>query len=518
MDVDRRGMSARITHQDREKTMGRRSTVSNKTRMKAMGLDHGHSHSEEEGRARFHDLDEVMASPSAEWKRPWWVSEVAKPTLEIDWDATERFDARKIQQISWRKYIGDAKADELTKRREEKMHQWIIDNKPGYTLRDRALDIASRQAGAAPVTFRGSWAKGAAPTVDENTHFNKEAPAPKLADPWSGRPASPREMGVPRWEGSAQENARMIRAAARHFGADQVGFVELNDQTRKLIYEVDALDGKRIEFENVETAYETDAKRVIPDKARWVIVFSIKMSEELIKRKSGPMPTALSSAATGAAYGQARNVIDRLQNFLHVLGYQGLMGTWYNGLGIAPAFAVLAGLGELGRINRMISPEYGPLQRVFKIVTDLPLEPTKPIDAGIMNFCRTCKVCADECPADCLSKETEPYWEPAGPWNNPGHRTWYEDSPSCRTWWAVSTAGCSTCFAVCAFSKKNKSVIHDIVKIAIAKNRFMPDQVNRFFTKMDGVFGYHDQRDIEDWWDMDLPPRGTKAAKGTLLD
>jgi len=330
---------------------------------------------------------------------------------------------------------------------------------------------------------------------------------------------TPQEMGVPRWEGSAAENARMIRSALRHFGADQVGYVELNENTEKLIYAQDAMDGKRIEFENVDKAYETEDKRVIPGHARWVIVFTVKMSEELIKRKTeSGMPTGLSAAATGIAYGQARNTIDRLQNFLHVLGYQGLMGTWYNGLGIAPAFGVMAGLGELGRINRMISPEYGPLQRVFKMVTDLPLEPTKPIDAGIMNFCRTCKVCATECPSDCLSKETEPYWEPAGPWNNPGHRTWYEDSPSCRTWWAVSTAGCSTCFAVCAFSKKNKSVIHDIVKIAIAKNKILPDQVNAFFTKMDGVFGYQDQKNIEDWWDMEMPPRGAANAKRTLLD
>ena len=64
--------------------MDRRSTVGNKTRMKEMGLDQG------EG---FTDLDETMASPLAVWKRPWWVCEVDKPTMDIDWDATERFDA-----------------------------------------------------------------------------------------------------------------------------------------------------------------------------------------------------------------------------------------------------------------------------------------------------------------------------------------------------------------------------------------------------------------------------------------
>ncbi len=495
--------------------MKRRSTVGRKERMKAMGLDNGGGNG---SAASFNDLDGVMASPLAEWKRPWWVREANRPTMDIDWDVTERFDARKIQQVSWEKYIGEDKARELVKRRAEKTQEWMLDNKAGYSLRDRALDVVGRYSGSVSATFKGSWANGEEAAEDETTRQTEQQRAPKDAVPLGGKPISPEELGVPRWEGTPEENARMIRSALRHFGADQVGFVELNERTRKLIYEVDALDGKSIEFENVDKAYETEHKRVIPEKARSVIVFSIKMSEELIKRKSGPMPSALSSAATGTVYGQARNTMDRLQNFLHMLGYQGLGSTWYNGLGIAPAFAVMAGLGELSRLNRMISPEYGPLQRLFKIVTDLPLEPTKPIDAGIMNFCRTCKVCAEQCPADCLSKETEPYWEPKGPWNNPGHRTWYEDSPACRTWWAVSTAGCSTCFAVCAFSKKNKSVIHDIVKIAIAKNRVMPDQVNKFFTKMDGVFGYQDQRDIDDWWSMDMPPRGANNAKGTQLD
>ncbi len=495
--------------------MRRRSTVGKNTRQKAMGLDQFG----EDG-VTFSDIDEVTSSSKGIWKRPWWVREVDKPTVDIDWDATERFDATKIQQVSWKKYIGEDKAKELTKRREEKLRQWIIEGKAGYTLRDRALDIAGAQAGSVSTTFKGSWYKEDkdGKEREDGKVFAYEPARSQLTDPARPKPMSPEELGVPRWEGTPEENARMIRSALRHFGAHQVGFVELTENNKKLFYETDAMDGKRIEFENVEKAYETDEKRVIPEKARWAIVFSVQMSEELIKRKSGLMPSALSAAATGAAYRQARNVIDQTQCFLHVLGYQGLMGTWYNGLGIAPAFGILAGLGELGRINRMISPEHGPLQRVFKLVTDLPLTPTKPIDAGIMNFCRTCKVCADECPADCLSKKTDPYWEPAGPWNNPGHKTWYEDSPSCRTWWAVSTAGCSTCFAVCAFSKKNISVIHDIVKIAIAKNKIMPDKVNAFFTKMDGVFGYQDQRNINDWWDMELPPRGTNNPKETKLD
>ena len=149
--------------------MKRSSTVSNQDRMKSMGLD------ERDGgdsAQKFHDLDEIMASPLAEWKRPWWVRTVDEPTLEVDWDGMERFDARKIQQVSWRKYVGEEKARELNQRREEKMLQWILDNKPGYTLRDRALDISGSQAGSVGTSFLGSWDVTASMTKDEGKVFD----------------------------------------------------------------------------------------------------------------------------------------------------------------------------------------------------------------------------------------------------------------------------------------------------------------------------------------------------------
>lgn len=466
----------------------------------------------------YHDLDEIKSSPQAQWVRPWYVRHRNKPTVEVDWEGMERFDATKVQQVSFRRYIGEEQFKKLNRERTEKFKQWILDDKPGYTLRDRALDISFGQSGSVPVTFLGTWAETLPEIKKEGQIYTNDVTKSKLRDQARPMPLSPDELGVPKYEGSPEENALMIRSALRHFGADQVGFVELNERHRKFIYKVDALDGKRIVFENVETGYETDQKRVIPEKAQWVIVFSIQMSEELLKRRSAFAPTALTSATSGAAYGRSRNIMDRLQTFLHVLGYQGLMGTWFNGLGIAPALGVMAGLGELSRLNRLISPEYGPLQRLYKMVTDLPLAPTQPIDAGIMDFCRTCKTCAEKCPVGTLSKATEPFWEPVGPWNNPGHKTWYEDSLSCRTWWSISTAGCSTCFSVCPFSKKDKSVIHNIVKATIAKNPIMRDWVNSFMVTMDELFGYQKPKDIESWWHLNMPPHGFKNATWTDLE
>ena len=442
-----------------------------------------------------HDLDEVTASSKAEWKRPWWVRSADKPTVEIDWDQMERFDSRKIMQRSFAKYVGEDEAARLSTIGAERTQQWILENRPGYSLRDRAIDLAGRR-GRANIGFLGVWPP-------------RRYPPPG----WGGQMVSPEEIGIPRWEASPEENARMVRAAAKDFGATQVGFVELDEHNRKFIFDFDP-DGPKIEFEDVDQAYETDKKRVIPNKARWVIVFTVQMSEELMKRTSGRAPTPLVSSTTGLAYSRGRNIIERLQTFLHVLGYQGLMGPWENGLGIAPALGVMAGLGELSRLQKLITPEHGPLQRVFKMVTDLPLAPGKPIDAGIMRFCRTCKKCAEACPSGALSMETEPSWEVVGPWSNPGHRAYFQDGTKCSGYWLRSSSSCATCLGICPFSHNNRYFIHRAVAATIAATPLL----NGFLTRMDGFFDLDKPRDPESWWSQNLPPYGTDANKGTQLE
>ena len=88
------------------------STVGRSDYMKMLALGRAKA---EAGTPSFHDLDEVIASPVAEWKRPWWVRGVDELTVEVDWDSKQRFDGRKMQQVSWAKYVGEEAAKRLTK-------------------------------------------------------------------------------------------------------------------------------------------------------------------------------------------------------------------------------------------------------------------------------------------------------------------------------------------------------------------------------------------------------------------
>lgn len=109
-------------------------------------------------------------------------------------------------------------------------------------------------------------------------------------------------------------------------------------------------------------------------------------------------------------------LVGTLAEFIRELGYVAIPGV--NDLGASVAFAVDAGLGELGRTNRLITPEFGPAVRLCKVFTDMPLATDRPVRFGILEFCRVCKRCAESCPSEALSFKDDPDFEVQGEWNN----------------------------------------------------------------------------------------------------
>ncbi len=429
----------------------------------------------------------AFKDPAGRPQRPWWVRTVDVPTTEIDWDMMQPYHERYLPEDGrgttrgggMAGYLGKDVADALKAEGDAKLHQRILDNVDGYTLKDNALKDA-QSAHSLGYSFLG---------------FQKAQ--------------TPEERGVPKWTGTPAEAAKIVRAALRHLGAATVGFVELDDNTRKLVYSVDP-DGHILEFTDDPIASETETHRYIPKSCKWAIVYTVQMSEETMKRS----PTMLASQTTTGAYSRGTQINAGIQDFLRALGYQGLGESTLNALAIAPALGVLAGLGEMSRLNRMITPEFGPMVRVFKLLTDLPVETDKPINAGIMEFCKQCKKCAEACPSGALSFDTDPTWEVKGGWSNPGHKAYFEDSVKCRTYWIQEAAtNCGICFGVCPFSKKDKAWVHAWVKAGTANTPFLAS----FFRSMDDAFGYGIQKSGEDWWNSDLPELGidtTIVVKG----
>ena len=62
--------------------------------------------------------------------------------------------------------------------------------------------------------------------------------------------------------------------------------------------------------------------------------------------------------------------------------------------------AVVCGMGEIGWSKMLLTPEFGPLQRVAFLFTDAELEPDPIYDGPAL--CRKCMACVRECPGHCI--------------------------------------------------------------------------------------------------------------------
>ena len=423
-------------------------------------------------------LGKIGANEVSEKKfphRPWWVKTIDKPKLGVDDNIYQSYDSRNQIFSSFRRVVGEERARQLFMESRQQTRQWMREGKPGYTLRDRALGDAGWT-----VMRMGGAGQG--------------------IERWTGRGRGPEQYGVKRYQASPAEAAQTIKAAARMFGAALVGIAKLD---RRHVNSWDG--GKEIAFEDVEEPYEDETKRVIPEKVQWAIALAVQMSEETLKRA----PTALASAATTVGYSLCQFVASSLAEFIRGLGYIAIPSV--NDTAQSIPIAIDAGLGELGRHNRLITPEHGPNVRLCKVFTDLPLAVDKPIDFGALEFCRACRRCAESCPAKSLSFKDEPDYQVRGIWNNPGHQAWHDDASLCYTYWQKLTTGCSICFAVCPYSKKDYASLHGLVKGTAA----VTPALDGLFTRMDRLFGYGRQKDPARWWELELPPFGIDTTQGT---
>ena len=265
--------------------------------------------------------------------------------------------------------------------------------------------------------------------------------------------STPAELGVEPYAESRAEMAATIKSAARFYGAGAVGIASMQEAY------VNLREGDReIVFADADIPQVTEDRFIIPRKMQWVIVMAIPMDLTLLAQS----PAMIGEAATSLGYSQSVLVVASLAEFIRGLGYQAIPSI--NDTAQSVPFAIDAGLGELSRMNKLVTPEFGASVRLCKVFTDMPMECDKPIQFGVENLCRQCKQCAEACPSHALSFEDEPSFKTRGPWNNPGHKAWFEDSYRCFSYWRKVGNGCAICLASCPYTKavnaKTRGLVH----------------------------------------------------------
>jgi len=248
---------------------------------------------------------------------------------------------------------------------------------------------------------------------------------------------------------------KKIKVMAAYAGADKAGVAVID---RRWVLAATARNGKEpgppdtksIVFRGVDQPMETDSELVIPDSVRYAVVMLMVQPRAL--NQIGPS-TLATSTSSGQGYAQMGLAAVALAQAIRSLGYVAIPSM--NDTALCVPMAVDAGLGELGRLGYLITPEFGPHVRIAKVLTNLPLVPDPPIAFGVTEHCTTCGICAAECPSGAISPDRERTFAPpesAIPCGSPGALKWYINGKKCFRWWIESGAGCSRCQDVCPYT------------------------------------------------------------------
>jgi len=165
-----------------------------------------------------------------------------------------------------------------------------------------------------------------------------------------------------------------------------------------------------------------------------------------------------------------------------------------------PPLLLWAGIGEVSRVGIILNPFLGLAYKAAAVLTDMPLVPDKPIDFGLQDFCRQCKICAEFCPSHAIADGDKTMYN--------GYETWKVNTQRCASFSIMNKGGtiCNTCVKVCPWSNPY-TWTHNIVRWTVQRSS-LARKIAIKATRMSHPEKPHDD---EKWW-FDLEYRDGKLV------
>ena len=255
---------------------------------------------------------------------------------------------------------------------------------------------------------------------------------------------------------TADQITGYIKGLALYYGAKTVGITDLKP------YHV---------YTNIGHGSGAYGAPVELDHA-YAIAFTVEMADEMVSTA----PHAPEAMEAARQYAEAAVTAVQLAHFIRSLGYEARAHIDGNYRVIAPLVARDAGLGEIGRMGLLMSPELGPRLRLGVVTTNLPLHVDERVpDDSVIDFCRICKKCADNCPSKAISFEDRQ--------EEDGVYRWKIDHIRCFSYWTMVGTDCGRCMAVCPYAHPG-GFGHDLMRTAIRHSGF----ARRAALRMDDLF------------------------------
>ena len=138
-------------------------------------------------------------------------------------------------------------------------------------------------------------------------------------------------------------------------------------------------------------------------------------------------------------YDELGRVTGSLVDHLRKEGFSAEAGHPAIGPVLYPRLAIKAGLGWSGRHGMLITPEFGPRQRIsaiFTSIADLPITDSNG-HVWVRDYCSTCGNCVRKCPAKAIYER---------PIEHPDGRLSHIDGDKCIS--------CTVCMKECSFNRR----------------------------------------------------------------
>ncbi len=240
------------------------------------------------------------------------------------------------------------------------------------------------------------------------------------------------------------EASKLIKEITLHLGADEVGIALLNPN---YIYSNSAIGPEKWGSS-------------INNNHKYVIAYTLEMNYHNVEQA----PRVGITEESANKYLIAQHISIALAKYIRSLGYSArahISGSNYQIM--LPPVAYDAGLGELSRMNYLISKKFGPRIRLGAVSTDLPMSLDKPIKFGVQDFCEKCLKCAYNCPSGAISKNSKQEIR--------GVEKWQLQIEKCYQYWRIIGTDCGLCMKVCPFSHPN-TLIHNMIRYGIKNSVF----------------------------------------------
>ncbi len=234
---------------------------------------------------------------------------------------------------------------------------------------------------------------------------------------------------------------RFIKTWLKKMGAASAGITELQDYHLYSVIGRGESYGRRVELEH-----------------RFAIALTVEMDFDNVA--SAPYAPIIMESAR--QYLNSGALAVQLAGIIRELGYPARAHIDGNYRVICPLVARDAGLGEIGRMGLLMTPQFGPRVRIAVVSTDLPLLTDQLTrDPSVIDFCRICRKCAETCPGQAIphgDRELEQ-----------GSLRWRIDSEACFTYWCQAGTDCGRCISVCPYSHP-ANLMHDAIRFGVRRS------------------------------------------------